>query len=324
MGFIGKTLSFLAVIFAFKAGEFVHPKVNHFVSNAANVAIGLGDFIGLPLAPYRCNYKSDHACITNHRWLANKALEFITPPPELATFAKDLDVQPLSIPSSVTTGFEIPAMVAFPQGWKMLSLAEKEETPVVVYFHGGGWFSGNILPDPFLYKFANDTNAVVVQVDYRVSPEQRIDVIVQDCIDGFKYVIDNAKTLGVSGRNINTAGISAGGFLTVAVEAWARDNGYRINSQFVLIPALIPYGGKTESYYEFNDLKNVGGPGVAWFWNAFIQDFDCRTQPKLCDPIEQDLSGSPPTVGKLKRKRKRTLSCFPWDLRVFNSSRGGV
>lgn len=299
MGFIAKIFSLLALFLAFKAQEFYHPKVDNVVSNLVNIAMGLGDVIGIPVAPQRCNYKTDLPCVQRHRWLANRALELVTPPPELSDFAARVTVRNLRIPSSVTTGYEIEAVVALPLGWEGFSAAQKKVAPVVVYFHGGGFYSGNVAPDPIFFRLANDTAAVVVQVDYRVSPEERIDVVVQDCIDGLAHVVKLADDLGFSSENVNTAGVSAGGFLTISVGAWARRNGVKIKSQFVMIPAMIPYGGKTESFFEFHELKNVGGVQMAWFWNAFIQDYDCKVADSLCNPLDDDLTGSPPTVGKL-------------------------
>lgn len=61
--------------------------------------------------------------------------------------------------------------------------------PVVVWYHGGGWMSGNLdTEDHFCRTVCGRADAVVVSVLYRHFPEIRFPENIQDCFDGFQWV----------------------------------------------------------------------------------------------------------------------------------------
>src|SRR5271154_2093043 len=53
--------------------------------------------------------------------------------------------------------------------------------PALVYFHGGGWVFGNIeTHDAVCRLLAKESGAVVISVDYRLSPEHKFPAAVDD------------------------------------------------------------------------------------------------------------------------------------------------
>jgi len=61
------------------------------------------------------------------------------------------------------------------------------------------------------YAQANDLEAIVFAVDYRVAPENKFPVLVRDCYTTFKWVIANAHKFGGDTSKIILSCTSAGG-----------------------------------------------------------------------------------------------------------------
>ena len=60
---------------------------------------------------------------------------------------------------------------------------EPNALPVIVYFHGGGWVFGDLEHSDGLCRLALavETGCVVVNVDYRLAPENQYPAAAEDC-----------------------------------------------------------------------------------------------------------------------------------------------
>eukprot|EP01084_Bolivina_argentea_P104499 187103_1 len=82
---------------------------------------------------------------------------------------------------------------------------------IILYIHGGGFvWSTYEYGLPMLYKLMSKTGYIGIAINYRISPEHNILDAVDDCINCYKYIINNYKT-----NNILFIGDSAGGCLTL-------------------------------------------------------------------------------------------------------------
>jgi acetyl esterase len=67
----------------------------------------------------------------------------------------------------------------------------RENSPTVVFFHGGGWVAGDLeTHDRQARRLAIETGAVVVSVDYRRPPETRFPGAFEDGFAAVRDVID--------------------------------------------------------------------------------------------------------------------------------------
>ena len=96
--------------------------------------------------------------------------------------------------------------------------------PLFVYYHGGGWVIGDLeTVDPSCRMIANKTGRVVVSVDYRLAPEYKYPIPLEDSYHALQWVSENASLLNGHASNIVVGGDSAGGNLSAAVSLMARD-----------------------------------------------------------------------------------------------------
>ncbi len=115
----------------------------------------------------------------------------------------------------------------------------RTDVPVVMWFHGGGWVLGNVLDyDPTCTFVAGAVGCVVVSVDYRMAPEHRAPVAVEDCVDATTWVGVNGDVLRADTTRMAVAGDSAGGNLAAVVAQVLRDHGdTRLRHQALIYPA---------------------------------------------------------------------------------------
>ena len=128
----------------------------------------------------------------------------------------------------------------------------------VVYSHGGGFMKGDLdSSDTFAWGVAQDTNAVVVSVDYRLAPEHPFPAAFEDVYGTVCHVAKNADAFGIDATRIVVCGDSAGGNLSAATCLAARDqNGPEIIGQSLIYPGtgLEQSGGSYE--------ENANAPGL--------------------------------------------------------------
>lgn len=139
---------------------------------------------------------------------------------------------------------------------------------VLIYFHGGGYVFG--LPeqvDDQMFEIADELQATIVSVDYRLSPQYRFPIPVLDGFDALKWVIgEGERQLGINTEQITVMGASAGGHLAAAITQMAADQKIEnIKHQFLLYP-VIHNRLNTPSMEEFTDspLWSKSYAEIAW------------------------------------------------------------
>lgn len=112
--------------------------------------------------------------------------------------------------------------------------------PLVLFFHGGGWVTGNISThDSLCRHIAYRSQALVLSVDYHLAPSFPYPVALEDCFDAAQWANDNAQTLGAHAQPLILMGDSAGGNLAAAVSLLSRDrHGPNILKQILIYPVV--------------------------------------------------------------------------------------
>ena len=178
---------------------------------------------------------------------------------------------------------------------------EQTGPELLVFFHGGGWVSGNI--DSYIKpcaNLANYTGRRVVSVDYRLAPEFPFPHAVNDCYHAVKELFNHCEILGVDRDDVVLIGDSAGGNLAAVVSLMACDRGeFKINRQILIYPAV--YNDHTENS-PFDSVRANGydylltSKRVCDYMELYIQDKKYLNDPYFAPLLAEDLSNQPRTL----------------------------
>jgi acetyl esterase/lipase len=84
--------------------------------------------------------------------------------------------------------------------------------PLVVFFYGGSWSSGDRADYRFVGEALASQGIVTMLADYRLSPAVRYPVFVQDSAKAVRWAIDMAAQYGASPSRVHVMGHSAGAY----------------------------------------------------------------------------------------------------------------
>jgi monoterpene epsilon-lactone hydrolase len=163
---------------------------------------------------------------------------------------------------------------------------------VILYLHGGGYYSGDVNTWRPLYgALTKASNIRSFAPTYRLAPEHPFPAAIDDCFGAYRRLLDS----GYKAENIVLAGDSAGGTLAIAVMLRAREAG-------VPQPAgayLISPWTDMEMTEPSIDLKAGVDPYadralLELFAQWYLQGQSARNP--LASPMHADLKGLPPVL----------------------------
>lgn len=128
---------------------------------------------------------------------------------EMGWLAKNITTNELVIKDKVLKG-HIPVRL-----YRKKTLVN-EVIPVLVYYHGGGFFGGSIQNvEQICRTFADRSDMAVVSVGYLLSPEHPFPAGLMDCFEVVETIATEGQIFNVLGDQIFVAGDSAGGNLAI-------------------------------------------------------------------------------------------------------------
>lgn len=176
-----------------------------------------------------------------------------------------------------------------------------KEFKVLLFFHGGGWVTGNI--DSYTNICANmaqQTGQIVVSVDYRLAPEHPFPAGLLDCYFAAKTIFKDNTLFRSRPEEITLIGDSAGGNLAAAVSLMASETGeFKPTRQILLYPAT--YHDHSENS-PFPSIRENGTDYVMTskriqdYMDLYIRNEKDRTNPYVAPLLAKDLSNQPKTL----------------------------
>lgn len=169
--------------------------------------------------------------------------------------------------------------------------------PAIVYAHGGGWCLGTLdLYDNPCSALAKATQSVVLSVDYRLAPEHKFPVPLQDFCDALDWVFSKATSLGLDTGRIAVGGDSAGGNLAAAACLIARERGGpRIAHQLLLYPPL-DASMNTASYQTYRQGYYLTEEVMRYCFDMYLADPAEAASPYVSPLRAPSLEGLPPAT----------------------------
>lgn len=165
----------------------------------------------------------------------------------------------------------------------------QEALAVLLYFHGGGFTIGSLeTHDSLCRQLALRSGAAVIALDYRLAPEHRFPVAVDDAWAALRWLANHAAALGLDATRIAVGGDSAGATLAAVSAIHARDIGLPLRLQLLITPGTAARAD-TPSHRAFAHGYLLEAEHIAWFFDQYIdrtQRSDWRFAPLGADALD--------------------------------------
>ena len=164
--------------------------------------------------------------------------------------------------------------------------------PLLLWFHGGGWVTGNLdTHDQLGRLLADHAGAVVVSVDYRLAPETKFPGAADDCLAAYEWALEHAGEVGADSARVAIGGDSAGGNLAAVVALDARERGLPQPKLQLLVYPVTDYEFDSAAMIDNAKGYFLEAEGMRWFFDHYSRtpaDFD---DPRFSPLRASDLSG---------------------------------
>ncbi|HZK31691.1 MAG TPA: alpha/beta hydrolase [Corynebacterium sp.] len=175
--------------------------------------------------------------------------------------------------------------------------AHAEEYSLIIYFHGGAFFSGSLdTHDHVARALARETGAKVISVGYSLAPEAAFPTALNECFGVVQWAVQHSDDLTWNDKVLAVAGDSSGGNFAAAVTARAHDEEFeRITHQILYYPS-VDLDFDQERWPSLRE--NATGYGLEYNglapFNSFYLDNGADPADPLVSPIKRpDLAGLP-------------------------------
>ncbi|MGS2737927.1 alpha/beta hydrolase [Sinomicrobium sp. M5D2P17] len=175
----------------------------------------------------------------------------------------------------------------------------KDNLPVFMFFHGGGWVLGDYPTHKRLVRdLVVGSGAAAVFPDYTPTPDAQFPVAINQAYAATTWVAEHGNEIGVDGSRLAVAGNSVGGNMSTVVALMAKENkGPKLAFQLLLWP-LVDSDTNRPSYKKYAQGRFLTTPIMEWMWDMYIPNPEERLQ-KYVSPVNatlEELKGLPPAL----------------------------
>ncbi|MGW3999547.1 alpha/beta hydrolase [Amycolatopsis sp. NPDC004772] len=172
-----------------------------------------------------------------------------------------------------------------------------EGSPLLVFFHGGGWVIGTRSSHDNAVRFlAKHAGVRVLSIEYRLAPEFPFPAATEDALAAFEYAVAKASDLGADPARIAVGGDSAGGNLAAVTAQQALRRGGPVPAFQLLIYPATDFAQRYRSQDLFAEDLFLTDVHMKWFEGHYVPSGTDLTDPRLSPLRAEDLSGLPPAL----------------------------
>lgn len=179
--------------------------------------------------------------------------------------------------------------------------SQKLNSKAIIYFHGGGFVHGNIdTYDHLCSKIALKTNCLVISVDYKLAPEYKFPIALEECYELVKKLSIDLKIDEYEFQKIILMGDSAGGNLAGAISLMSSERKeFKIDSQILVYPV---------TYYDHSESSkflSVSQNGNDWlltnkkldeYFSLYVSNRKDLKNPYISLILSKNLFNQPKTL----------------------------
>jgi len=168
---------------------------------------------------------------------------------------------------------------------------------VIVYYHGGGYGIGGVVPHRGLCSnLARACRARVLSVGYRLAPEHPFPAALDDALAAYRFVLGE----GADPTKLALGGDSAGGGLALGALVALRDAGDPLPAAALCLSPWVDMTLSDPSIDRLEDQDPMLSRAVlAMFREAYLGDRDPTTP--TASPLHAELAGLPPLLIQVGR-----------------------
>ena len=165
-----------------------------------------------------------------------------------------------------------------------------KHAPALIYYHGGGYVSGSLESHQNLCRqLSHDVNCAVVAVDFRLAPENKFPIGINDCLAAYDAVVQQAHELGLDPKRISVGGDSAGGNAATVIAQQRKFSSYPPKFQALWVPWL-DMSKQTRSYELMGEGFFLEKKKMEWYTTNYLRSEEDGLNP-LASPSLGDVEG---------------------------------
>lgn len=169
-------------------------------------------------------------------------------------------------------------------------------SPLLVYYHGGGWVLGDLDTHDNLCRFLGLHSGVrVLSVEYRLAPEHPAPAAADDSLAAYRYARDHAAELGADPARVALGGDSAGGNLAAVTAVTAASEGLQAPAFLLMLYPGTDATVRRRSRDLFGEGFVLTDHEMTWFADRYVADQARRSDPRVSPLLADNLAELPPS-----------------------------